>query len=218
MKRKIYLSNILRHWPLDAQRKVLRDVSKPFETYEDVLKPSALKAHSPGDLKERAQLLRPTARKNSPEIIYVASLGVLAWVAEDFMSVLAAAGKRNAILSVRETGTAISPTADAAELAKALSEFLAARRRHQTTGGRLAGVEASRAVRTASSRERAALIADDWHKAEIPTDVLLKRAGRVPKGKRDLVPMAWATAVRLLGRRPTQRKFDAAKLKERKNA
>lgn len=62
------------------------------------------------------------------------------------------------------------------------------------------------------------MIEDDWHKAEIATDVLLERAGRVPKGKRDLVPMAWATAVRLLGRRPTQRKFDAAKLKERNNA
>lgn len=217
MKQKTYASNILRQWSISAQRTELAKI-RGADAHEDVLRPGALKAHSPEALKDRAQLLRKTSRRNNQETITVVSLGVLAWVAEDFMACMGAAAARGAIVVALDTGRRISPTASAAELAEALSEFLTSRRRHQTTGGRLAGVEASRAVRMDDAKRRAALIEDDWHKAEIATDVLLARAGRVPKGKRDLVPMAWATAVRLLGRRPTQRKFDEAKLKERRNA
>lgn len=205
MKRKTYISNILRQWPIADQRKALADVQAPVETYEDVLKPRALKAHSPGDLKERAELLRRTARRRGEETIYVASLGVLAWVAEDFMVCMGAAAARNATIEVVDTGRTIPPTASAADLAEALSEFLAARRRHQTTGGRLAGVEASKAARMAETRERAALIADDWHRTEVGTSELLDRAGKVRRGR--LVPMAWRTAVQLLGRRPTREAF-----------
>lgn len=205
MKRKIYLSNILRQWSLADQRKALADIPAPVETYEDVLRPRALKAHSPSDLKERAELLRHTARRRGDETIYVASLGVLAWVAEDFMAALGAAAARTATVVATDTGRTILPTAIASELAEALSEFLAARRRHQTTGGRLAGVEASRAVRMADTKERAALIADDWHGTEVGTGELLDRAGKVRRGRR--VPMAWTTAVRLLGRRPTREAF-----------
>lgn len=218
MKRKKYLANILRQWPIEAQRTALANVPTPVETYEDALKPLALKAHSPADLKERAELLRPTGRRNSEETIYVASLGVLAWQAEDFMAALGAAAKRGATVSVVETGRVIQPTASAADLADALSEFLAARRRHQTTGGRLAGVQASRDVRMADTKARAALIADDWHGVDVPTPELLDRAGKERRGR--VVPMAWATAVRLLGRRPTTEKMRAAAAKrmmERQN-
>jgi hypothetical protein len=218
MKRKIYLANILRQWPIDAQRKALADVPKPVETYEDVLKPHALKTHSPAALKERAELLRPTGRRNAVETIHVASLGVLAWVAEDFMACMGAAAKRGATVVAVETGREIPPTASAADLAEALSEFLTARRRHQTTGGRLAGVQASRDVRMADTKARAALIADDWHGVDVPTSDLLERAGKERRGR--VVPMAWATAVRLLGRRPTAEKMRAAAAKrmERQNA
>lgn len=215
MKRKTYSSNILRHWPIEAQQAELAKLPKPVEGYEDVLKPRALKAHSPVDLKERAELLRRTSRKGGTETIYVASLGVLAWVAEDFMAAMGAAAARNATVTAMDTGRTISPTATAAELAEALSEFLTARRRHQTSGGRLAGVEASKAVRMADSAARAALIADEWHGVTAATDDLLLRAGKVRRGS--VVPMAWATAVRLLGRRPTPAKMRAAKM-ETQNA
>jgi len=214
MKRKIYISNILRHWPPDDQRAALATVPRPVETYEDVLKPQALRSHSPASLKDRAELLRATARKRGDEMIHVASLGVLAWAAEDFMTALAAAAHRGAAVSVQETGRVIPPAASAGELAEAMSEFLAARRRHQATGARLAGVEASKAARMADAKRRADLIEDDWHRAEMATDVLLERAGKVRRGR--LVPMAWRTAVNLLGRRPTQRQFD--KSKERADA
>lgn len=213
MKRKIYLSNILRHWPIEAQRKALAHIPKPVEIYEDVLKPRALKAHSPADLTGRAELLRPTARRNAAEVICVASLGVLAWVAEDFMMAMAAAAKRNAVVSVQETGREIPPTATAKELAEALSEFLASRRRHQTTGGRLAGVQASRALRMEDAQKRKALIEADWHGTEVPTSVLLDRAGKERRGR--WVPMAWATAVRLMGRRPTTEQFRKAEAKRK---
>lgn len=187
----------------------------PVEHYQDDLKPRALKAHSPLDLKERAELLRKTARRRNDETIYVASLGVLAWVAEDFMACLGAAGARHATVIALDTGRKIPPTASAAELAEALSEFLASRRRHQTSGGRLAGVEASRAIRMAETKQRAALIEVDWHGVDVPTADLLLRAGKERRGR--VVPMAWATAVRLLGRRPTEEKMRKAAM-ERQNA
>lgn len=218
MKHKFYASNILRQWPMRDQLLKLATVPDgPVEHYQDDLKPRALKAHSPADLKERAELLRRTARKGSAETIYVASLGVLAWVGGDFLDCLAAASARNATVVALETGRSIPPTAGARELAEALGEFLAARRRHQTRGGRLAGVEASKALRMADTRARAALIADDWHGVDVPTAELLDRAGKERRGR--LVPMAWATAVRLLGRRPTPEKMRAAATKrmERQN-
>lgn len=212
MKRKTYSSNILRHWPIEAQRAELAKLPKPVEAYEDVLKPRALKAHSPADLKERAELLRRTGRKGGAEEISVACLGVLAWVAEDFMAAMGAAAARNATIVALDTARTISPTATAVELAEALSEFLTARRRHQTSGGRLAGVEASRKLRMADTAARAALIADDWHGVTAATDDLLARAGKMRRGR--LVPMAWSTAVRLLGRRPTPAKMRAAKMEK----
>ncbi len=62
----------------------------------------------------------------------------------------------------------------------------------------------------ADTAARAALIADDWHGVTAATDALLLRAGKVRRGS--VVPMAWATAVRLLGRRPTPAKMRAAKM------
>jgi hypothetical protein len=131
------------------------------------------------------------------------------------MAAMGAAAARNATVVALDTGRTISPTATAADLAEALSEFLTARRRHQTSGGRLAGVEASRAVRMADTAARKALIEEDWHGVEVATDELLMRAGKMRRDR--MVPMAWATAVRLLGRRPTPAKMRAAKM-ERQDA
>lgn len=216
MKYKSYAANILRQWPMrDQLLKLASAPGGPVEHYQDDLKPRALKTHSPLDLKERGELLRKTARKRGEETIYVACLGVLAWKPEDFMACMAAAAARNATVTALDTGRSIPPTATAKELAEALSEFLAARRRHQTTGGRLAGVEASKAVRMDDTRRRAALIEKDWHGVEVATTELLERAGKERRGR--LVPMAWATAVRLLGRRPTPEKFRKAAM-EKQNA
>lgn len=212
MKRKVYRSNILRHWPIAAQRDATAHVIG--EVYEDVLKPRALKAHSPADLKERAELLRPTGRRRGDETIYVASLGVLAWVAEDFMACMGAASARGATVVALDTGRSIPPTANAADLAEAQSEFLAARRK-QTSGDRLAGVAASKAKRMADTKTRLALIEADWHQPIVPTSELLLRAGKKRRGR--IVPMAWRTAVDSLGRRPTAAKMRAAQM-ERQHA
>ncbi len=128
MKCKTYSSNILRHWPIEAQRAELAKLPKPVEAYEDILKPRALKAHSPADLKERAELLRRTNRKGTTETIYIASFGVLAWAPGDFMDCMGAAAARGATVVALDTGRCIPPTAGAPELAGALGEFLTARR------------------------------------------------------------------------------------------
>ena len=67
----------------------------------------------------------------------------------------------------------------------------------------------------ADRQARMALIEEDWHGVEVPTDDLLMRAGKMRRGR--LVPMAWATAVKYLGRRPTPAKMRAAKM-EKQNA
>lgn len=216
MKRNTYSSNILRHWPIEAQRAELAKIPKPVEAYEDILNARQLKAHSTADLKDRAELLRKTGRKGGEETIYTVSLGVIGgWTAEHFMDCMGAAAARNATVTALDTGSSIAPTASAGQLAAALSEFLTARRRHQTSGGRLAGVEASKAVRMADRAARMALIEADWHGVDVPTDELLVRAGKERRGR--IVPMAWSTAVKYLGRRPTPAKMRAAKM-EKQNA
>ena len=199
--RKIYLSNIRRHWPIETQRKLLAAVAAPFETYEDAVKPRHRKSHSSEALTGRKELLRSTNRRNGEEVIYVASLGVLAWTAEDFMACMGAAQARNATLETLETGRRIEPTATTTELAEALRDFLAACKKHQTDAGR----QAAAVARRERDAARVALIADDWHRWEIPTPELLMRAGRVPQRRQDCVPMAYRTVVKWLGPRPTAR-------------
>lgn len=124
MKRKTYSSNILRHWPIEAQYAELAKIPKPVEAYEDILNARQLKAHSTADLKDRAELLRKTGRKCGEETIYTMSLGVLGgWTAEHFMDCMGAAAARNATVVAMDTGRTISPTSTAAELAEALKEF-----------------------------------------------------------------------------------------------
>lgn len=219
-QRKIYRSNILRHWPIEAQRKALAAIQGPFAEYEDVLPPRHRKGRSPDALAERGLMLRPTTRRNGAEVIYVASLGVLAWSGEDFMACLGAAQARNATVETLETGRSIPPTATASELADALREFLAARRKHQTADGQPRGHEASVIARRERDAARVALIAEDWRRYEIPTENLLVRAGRTPKNRKDVVPMAYRTAVKFLGPRPRAQAMRAGQLrrKEQVNA
>lgn len=203
MQVRAYLSNVMtRVWPLERQEAVLAagvpgwpDVS----IYRDRLSRGALKAHSPAALTERANLLRKTSRRTG-ETIYLASLAVLAWSAEDFMACLEAAQARNAAVVALDTERRIEPTAGARELREALSEFLAARRRDQTGNARKAAASVTAEKRKADSEARCALIRDDWGNPETATADLLLRAG-TKRGRR-MVPMAYRTAALYLGKRP----------------
>lgn len=212
---RAYLSNVVRIWPLDKQEAMLAEniPGWPHDVavYRDEVKPKARRSHSDEALKERATMLRRTSRRgDGSEAIYVASFCVLAWTPEDWMRCMAAAAQRGAAVIALDTGTILQPTAGAQERADAFSEFLAGRRRAQTGEGRKVGALISAAARLADTKTRVALIADDWKRREFSTEALLLRAGRTPKGRRQIVPMAYNTAVLHLGkRRVAQGQHDA---------
>lgn len=205
---RAYLSNIVKTWPLDKQE-AMHAAGTPgwpngnkVAIYRDEVKPAARKAHSPEALRERAEALRPTSRRRSDELLHVASLAVLAWSPEDFMGCMAAAAARGATIVVLSTGRRILPTAGARELADAQKEFMEERRRAQTSPGRKEAAKVQGAKRRADTSQRIDLIRADWPLRTVATADLLLRAGRIPRGKRDVVPMAYSIAKRHLGPRP----------------
>jgi hypothetical protein len=157
-------------------------------------------------MHERGSLLRPSSRR-AGEVICVASLAVLAVSTEDFMAVCAAAAGRGATIVAHETETRIEPGAGAEALSAAVAAFRDCRRRSNIVGERWKpGAAASVAKRQADIVARVALFAEDWAKREIPTPVLLLRGGKKRKGGRDIVPMSYQTAAKILGKRPAAQK------------
>jgi len=102
-------------------------------------------------LKDRAELLRPTARA-SDEVIWVASFLCLAFNAVDLTSALAAASARNATVKAVTEGMEIAPRAGVSEIALAAQAFDRARKGEQTREGRSRG----NAVAAELARQRSA--------------------------------------------------------------
>lgn len=181
--------------------------------YRDELTPRHRRSHSTEALTERATMLRPTHRRGGTETIYVATLAVMAWTPEDWMDAMAAASARNASVVALDSSRIIPPNAGAADFTEALKEFMAGRRRSQTSDGRRAAAEVLAARRRVDVVARCKLIEEDWKGRVVATVDLLLRAGRTPKGRSHVVPMAYATAVQILGKRPTAQKMRDAKIK-----
>ena len=208
MSEKAYLSNICPAWTIEAQEEALAkavpDWPKGVRVYRDILGPSARKAHSTEALVQRASALRSTGRKGASETLWMADLSVFDWSPKGFMSGLAEAAARNMTVVAVDTGRRIAPDAGAVELSAALDEFKRGRDRRPGGGGRMVGATASKVARLADTLRRVALIEPDWAKPneEISTESLLLRAGRKPHGRRDVIPMAYATAAKYLDHRP----------------
>jgi hypothetical protein len=162
-------------------------------------------AQDPTALVQRENLLHLTSPTGDSEVIYVASLAVLAWSADDFMACLAAAAARGATIVALDSRRRIEPGARAPELAEAVREFIASKRRPQV-GGWLIGAAASVASRNRDIEARLMLIADDWPRDDPPTPELLLRAGKVRAGMQKATPMAYQTAAKHLGKRPEARR------------
>lgn len=192
MADRVYLSTITAAWTLPRQRELLADVIQKAGSavYEDVVSERARKAHRGDDLTERADLLKPTARR-AEETIHVASLSVLAWDAADLLTVFAAAYGRNAYIVAHDTGLIIPPKDGVQKVNEAVQSFLTTRRDAQTGIGRAAGARVAADNRKARTVAKIALIRDRWHLREPSTKALLTEAG-----------LTYPTAVEHLGSRP----------------
>ncbi|GAC1508465.1 MAG: hypothetical protein NVS1B6_15860 [Steroidobacteraceae bacterium] len=211
---RAYLSTLSKRWPIERQEAehATKTPGWPGDVivYRDKLSSRALMAHSVSSLKERASLLRPSSRRDG-EVIYVASLAVLAIGANDFMDVCAAALARGAAIVAHEDKVTILPNSKPEQMRDALAFFIHSKRRFERKKGEAgkAGAAASATKRAADAKRRVELIREDWGKRDVPMAELLKRAGRKIKGRRDVVPMSHITAARELGRRrDAQREHD----------
>lgn len=214
---KAYLSNLSPTWPMERQEALLAGYVPGWPDavalYRDVLTPGARKAHSAKMLKHRAKLLRPTERPALGEVIYVASPAVLDWGSDGFLACLKAIAARRAALVFLDTGRRLEHDASGVDVTAAMQEFRTARLKRKVIGGGPAvGNRVSARKRIASADARAELIRADWSRAEVPTAELLLRAGKVPKGRKEVVPMSYGTAVERLGARPQKiRNMEAAR-------
>lgn len=163
-----YLSEVSPWWSLDRQRQVLAERLTGAIVFVDELDRRERRAHQVASLVQRAQMLRPTARKGRGEAIHVASLAVLAWSAEDLLEVLNTIAARGATLvSATDQEVSVAAWREARD-----------RARHERL--QVAGAAVSAAKRRADTD---AAIAEHvkpfWHlpSADHPTAALIERAG-----------------------------------------
>lgn len=207
---RIYLSNIRPRWPIERQEEVLDGAVPDWRrknVYRDILPPRSRQSHGPADLKERADMLRETRRRQGHDV-WVASLAVLAWTLPDFLAVLGAlAARGDTLFSVAEHSV-VPPDAGAAVVAQVGEAFVSATRRATGEGpgkgGRISGERREARAKAACEtiRERWALSSD-----EHPTAALLAEAG-----------VTRTTAKKHLGKRDeAQRKYLAAQAQAERN-
>ncbi len=197
MPDKAYISNILKVWTPAAQQELLDSVGEKLTVYQDDLRPGQRKHKDPAALAQRADMLRPTSRRNRDETIYVAALGLLAWDLRDFGRCLAATQARGSTIVALNTGRRIGPDAGAKEISEAQEDFTGDKRRGAVRPGRL-GYEIAQEQRLADTARRIDLIRQDWGNPAIALDDLLMRAARTTK-RGALQPMAYTTARKALG-------------------
>ena len=111
MNIKAYISPISPWWTEERQLQLLAERVDGWNralVFRDDLTLTERRAHRPEALIARAQMLRPTQRRNA-ETIYVASLAVLAWSEDDYLAVLHAATARNAMIVAIDENVVIQP-------------------------------------------------------------------------------------------------------------
>jgi DNA invertase Pin-like site-specific DNA recombinase len=195
-------------WPVERQRQALAEAGFDGPIYEDTLTRAHLRGRNVAALQQRAAMLQPTSRAGA-EVIWIASIRVLALSPVDLTTALAAASARHATIHALDTGLEIRQDAGAVEIAAAASAWDKARRDDQTRDARGKGNEA--AVRAAERRREAglAIARPLWGlpSEEMPSSEIAKRSG-----------LSLGTLYRFLDpRTPAQRrlKAKAARVKEK---
>ena len=149
---------------MEEQRAILAEAGVPLDQlFFDKLSRRQIKERRPEDLKDRAQLVRPTSR-TTPEVIYVAAFRVLGWTMGDIADTLSKAARRNASVYAVHSGKHLPLTAGDAAIMDALVEIEADRRHGLYVQQLKAGREATKRRRD-RKWERARKIAEpEWHR------------------------------------------------------
>lgn len=137
-------------WPVDRQIKALGDLWDASASYRDTLLADRAKAPGrvrPEWLTERAQMLRPSARKQ--DTIHVATLLAIAVGSHDLVKTIEAAAGRNATIVAHDSGISIPPGCDVDAVVRAMDDWERAKAAARTEPGRLEG------MRVAAERRRA---------------------------------------------------------------
>lgn len=191
MSQKAYTSNICTKWPIVGQDAAINKYigNEPITVvmYSDTVHPYGRK---PEFLKERANMLRPTAR-NGHSTIVVHSLACLAFDPDDLANVLTLAGDRGAEIRDLHAGITIKPNGSGAEWRKAMKAFTDARAGMQESQRGHIGGTASGEKRHAEGKAGCDRIAAKWGNPKYETPALLKEAG-----------CCYGTAIKHLGKRP----------------
>lgn len=180
MLAKAYISNVAPGWPVERQEALLAQYVPGWPDvtiYRDILDTRARQAHQAADMVDRAAMLLQTGKPRAGEVIYVASLSVLARGKVEFAEVEAAAKLR---------GATFKPL-DGHEI------FAIARIEGSRTQARENGVKAAAAKRSADAEARAKAYEDDWKNPALRTEDVLAKMGLTRNtankyvGKRELV-------------------------------
>jgi hypothetical protein len=157
---RIYLSNILPHWPIKRQEAVLDERipgwRKDAAIYRDVVPPRKRIGHGISALADRERLLRPTGRPGA-ETITVVTAGVLAWATADFLGrisgALRLAASKAKCETVRHMWARPRKEFTDAEIAAQAGVSLATIKMH--LGYRLEAVRVREAAEATAARNRA---------------------------------------------------------------
>lgn len=177
---KAYISNLSPVWPVAKQINVLNPVTsdseKPVTIYRDELPSSERRGHRVDGLPERGQMFRPSSRE-AGQIIFVASLAVLARNADDLMLVLTQAAERNATIRDLTANVDIKPTAKAKDLKEATRLFVEARKRAIESERGKTGGQKSGGLRAQLAKEIALKFENDWQDFKKTNQQIAKESG-----------------------------------------
>jgi hypothetical protein len=191
---KVYFSDIFLPWTMAQQEAVvsaaLADWPADVAIYRDRPNRIQRRAKYPGDLAERARMLRAT-NGHAVGQIFVASLAVLAWDENDLRAILRMLQPQGVIVSIDDKLTISQST----PLAQAIAAWKMARKRSRTLGIKLKGAKVSAGMRKAVAAAGVARIKPFWGLSsnEWPTWMLREMAGTPAQ------PMAYNTIVGHLG-------------------
>lgn len=129
--------------------------------FRDRLKKSQIKRRNPDDLADLNRLLRPTTRQ-TPSLIYVASLRCLGWGIADITRALAAAARSQASIHACDIGETFDAATIPEKLMTALANADEATKRGMRNAGRNAGVVAAALKRNKKRDKILAIVRPLW--------------------------------------------------------